>query len=490
MRPLLPLLSLSAALWSGCGPCRETAPTEPPAPSPPTTEDDGSYNPPRDKRPMADRPPPLREDRPLPAGERVALADLPEGEPALVLMIVMDTVRADHTSLCGYERPTTPFLEGLTTKATAWSCRAYSPSPWTLPSHASFFTGAPPTEHGVLAPGVHLDDSYTTLAEHYRAKGYQTLLLSANPTLGVPAPGLTQGFERTVIATRLISPLRGRFARIVSQALDELEPDVPLFLTVNLFDAHDPYPPVPRGLGWVPPQKHVSYHPWNLEPSNPYVQFVTGQMPEGRKQRFQERVINGYDHGISVEDKHVALLFGMLKKRGWLDRPRRIAIVSDHGEYVGERGLLRHGSGTYEPVTRVPLMYLDSQADTPLSLPEPVSAIVVHGLLRDGRLPDPLPPPVAVSTGIPGSVKPSWNTVSAWGPGTDKLTWLEGKTYHFELQVDPDERQATRPPQGHPTRPLLDQRVGAFQTVRDAAFNQTVAPDVQQALEVLGYVEP
>ena len=66
--------------------------------------------------------------------------------PRLVMLAVMDTVRADHTSLCGYERPTTPRLDKLSTKATAKSCEAYSPAPWTHPSHASMFTGKPVTE--------------------------------------------------------------------------------------------------------------------------------------------------------------------------------------------------------------------------------------------------------------------------------------------------------------------------------------------------------
>lgn len=462
---------------AGCGPCRGTPPPDD------TTGTEARTAPPKD------RPPSLRVDEPLPAGTRRAIAALGDDEPSLVVLVILDTVRADHTSMCGYERPTTPFLAGLAEHATAWSCRAYSPSSWTLPSHATFFTGAPPTEHGVLAPGVELASSYETLAEHFRDRGYQTLLLSANPTLGVPAPGLTQGFERTVIASRLISSLRGRFKEVVGEELDRLDGFAPLLLVVNLFDAHDPYPPIPRGLDWVPPQAPVNFHPWDLKPTNPYVQFVTGTMTGPQKERWTHRVVNGYDHGIRVEDRHLAMLFELLDAKGWLERRRRIAIVSDHGEYVGERDLLRHGSGTYEPVTRVPLVWIDSMATAPLTLPEPVSAAVVHGLLRDGALPDPLPPPVAVSTGIPNSVKPSWDSVSAWGPSTSKLMWLEGKTYHFDLDADPEERLATRPPEDHPRAELLRTRVEALQAGKEAVATRAVTPEVQQALEALGYVE-
>lgn len=119
----------------------------------------------------------------------------PPGRPGLVLFVVLDTVRADHTSLCGHDRPTTPFLQALAGQQ-GWShtCGLVTPGTWTLPSHASFFTGLLPTEHRLITKGHPLPPGVPTLAERFAAEGYQTVLLSANPTLN-KASGIGRGFE-------------------------------------------------------------------------------------------------------------------------------------------------------------------------------------------------------------------------------------------------------------------------------------------------------
>ena len=68
-----------------------------------------------------------------------------------IVLVILDTVRADHMSACGYARPTTPFMRELQSRATFATCQAYSPGSWTLPSHASFFTGLPVEQHGADA---------------------------------------------------------------------------------------------------------------------------------------------------------------------------------------------------------------------------------------------------------------------------------------------------------------------------------------------------
>jgi arylsulfatase A-like enzyme len=123
-----------------------------------------------------------------------------------VVFIVLNNVRADHLSLCGYERPTSPFLESLA-KETAFTCAAQAPGSWTLPSHASYFTGLQVLEHGAhsLKSGERVSSNtstlarplaleHSTLAEKMRDQGYQTLMVSANPVLG-DATGLSRGFD-------------------------------------------------------------------------------------------------------------------------------------------------------------------------------------------------------------------------------------------------------------------------------------------------------
>lgn len=466
MSRFTPWLALTLA---GCAPCRSPEP---------------------ESEPPADPADALRTTRPHPGWDHVRVDTLPEGEPALVVLVVLDTVRADHTSLCGYDRPTTPLLAELGARARASTCRAYAPAAWTLPSHASYFTGVDPLTHDVLAPGAPLAASYETLAETFGARGYQTRLVSANPTLGVPAPGLDQGFERSDVAARLVSPLRARFGPTLAAVLDDVDRSAPLFLVVNLFDAHDPFPPIPKGVPWARPQGPVAYNPWDRTDANPYHAFVTRSMPEPARPRWLARVRDGYDHGIRTADRHLGGLLKHLADRGWLARPHRIAIVSDHGEYLGERGLLRHGSGTFEPVTRVPLVFIDTTADGPLALPEPVSATVVHGLLRDGRLPEPLPPVAAAAARQESSAKPSWDMVSVWGDDDAKLTWMEGKRYALDLAADPEERQLTPVPEDHPLSPALSARIDAFDAARTRAGKAPPTSEAAvEALRALGYVE-
>jgi len=113
-----------------------------------------------------------------------------------LIMIVLDTVRSDHLSLYGYGRETTPFLDQLAEQSLVFD-NAYSASPWTLSSHATFFTGLWPSEHNCTYENLRLDPQYTTLAETLESDGYFTIGWSNNPLLNY-ASGLTQGFDRFV----------------------------------------------------------------------------------------------------------------------------------------------------------------------------------------------------------------------------------------------------------------------------------------------------
>ena len=122
------------------------------------------------------------------------------------ILVILDTVRWDYTSLCGFDKPTTPTLDLLASLPNAqYTCRAYTPGAWTLPTHASFFTGLPVLEHGAhFVPGHLLEtpklaarglpEHIPTLAETLRDQGYQTVAISGNPVVG-PESGLDRGFE-------------------------------------------------------------------------------------------------------------------------------------------------------------------------------------------------------------------------------------------------------------------------------------------------------
>ena len=115
-----------------------------------------------------------------------------------VLILMWDTARADRMSLYGHERQTTPHLEELANDARVYE-QAISPAMWTVPSHASLFTGLPVASHGAHARWIWLDERFETLAERFAADGYETWAWSANPYLS-DASNLLQGFETVHMA--------------------------------------------------------------------------------------------------------------------------------------------------------------------------------------------------------------------------------------------------------------------------------------------------
>jgi len=417
-------------------------------------------------------------------------SELAEGQPDTVVLLIVDTLRADHTSLCGYKLPNTPFLKELSERPDATSsCSAYSPATWTLPAHASFFTGKPTAEHEVHTLGTPLPERFETLAEHYADEGYQTLFVSGNPVFAKPAGGFWQGFDEVISAKGLVGPLRKDFPVLLGDALSRRDNSKPLFLVVNIFDAHDPYPAIPASVGLLPPQPKLNLHPHTADPNNPYYAFVTGRMEEDKQPGWIERVTNAYDHAVYVADRNVKSLFKALKKGGWLDGHPRIVITSDHGEHLGEHGLMRHGSTTWQTVTRVPFLWIEDTEARPKAFDPALSATSAWQVTRDGRLPaEPLLIQSA-SARNDQDFKPSWPTVSIWATATDKITWLEGDLRRYNLADDPMEESPLPLPADHPMKPVLMERVQAHEAAIEAALGRDADEDVMEMLKEVGYVQ-
>ena len=113
-----------------------------------------------------------------------------------VVVVVLDTTRADHVSAYGYARPTTPGFDAFAARAILFE-RAYATSSWTVPSHASLFTGLYPIQHGATQEHTRLDEGASTLAEVLGANGYRTFAVSANPLVSIKS-GLARGFDEFV----------------------------------------------------------------------------------------------------------------------------------------------------------------------------------------------------------------------------------------------------------------------------------------------------
>ena len=295
-----------------------------------------------------------------------------------VLLIILDTVRASSLGLYGAPRDNTPGLEALASRGVTFDV-AIAPAPWTLPSHASMFTGLWPSEHGAdwLVP---LDGRARTLAEALSARGYRTGAFVANLTYTTREHGLGRGFQVYKDFDRSVPSLL-RTSSIIEQmmtmtflrhvtgfydiAVRKRAPTVnrefldwqsgagtrPWFAFLNYFDAHEPYRPAAPWAGrysaGLPPRRHDMDRFWNLEGG---IIDWSALSPE---EIAAERA--AYEETIAELDHHLAGLFEELRRRGVMDRTL-VIVASDHGEQFGEHEWFTHGNSLYWPVLRVPLV--------------------------------------------------------------------------------------------------------------------------------------
>jgi len=299
---------------------------------------------------------------PIRALARIDQLDAWVQRPPLVL-ITLDTTRVDHLSCYGYERNTTPQLDAFAERGVRFE-RAWSTSSWTLPAHASLFTGNYPSRHGadydsrgaavlgeVIALPVarhvragKLADDSTTLAELLAARGYRTGAFVAGPWLH-RSFGLLQGFERQDDAVKNFG---GRpAAEITTAALRWLEPieaEQPYFLFVNYFDPHAPYEP----------SGHYPDFPRAGEPLDyDYAALMRGEttLDDDARAVLRDR----YDAEIRDMDRELGRLLEAVRARPGGERAL-IVVTADHGEALGEQGRLGHGFWLSEELTRVPLL--------------------------------------------------------------------------------------------------------------------------------------
>ncbi len=305
-------------------------------------------------------------------------------EPPDVILIVLDTVRADRLSLYGYPRATTPHLERFAERATVYE-RAQSQGIWTLPGHASLFTGLYPSEHETdWKDGVawcrSLRPEAVTMAERFALAGYRTASIAANRGRLSPTFGLTQGFEwawsdRSPTARLWIPALGMKLAHLLGgppggqrigalernsypsavevnalalEWLERTQRSGPRFLFLNYMEAHDQL----RLASCAAPRfgDGRSCIPKNL-PERDGVLAGTEDLDPANAARLGD----WYDTEIACLDHHVGELFDELERRGLLDGSL-VAVTSDHGHLLGEHGGFDHRAEVWQELLHVPLL--------------------------------------------------------------------------------------------------------------------------------------
>ncbi|MDC0357586.1 sulfatase [Oligoflexia bacterium] len=258
-----------------------------------------------------------------------------EKRPPNIVVLMLDTLRADHLSLYGYERETTPILDAFAKENINFNY-AITASPWTPPSIATMFTGLYPTAHGMMPPNsrdqarkmsTQLGEHLETLAEIFQKNGYQTGAVTPNPWMKKEF-GYQQGFDTYKYFHRVRAEKINEEGIKVLEAFDA---DQPFLLYLHYLDPHNPYRPVKEFDIYKGPLKAKSY-------------------PEK-----QTRIIGLYDGEIRYLDAKLGELFEYFKQKGLYD-DLAILIVSDHGEQFMEHGYQGHGHNTYNEEAHVPLM--------------------------------------------------------------------------------------------------------------------------------------
>lgn len=255
----------------------------------------------------------------------------------LVVVYLVDTLRADHLGLYGYKRGTDPELRRFARDAVVFDS-AIASSSWTKPSVASLFTSLPASDHRCVQFYAPLDPSLVTLAERLGEAGYATGAVVANRLVHAKDGRFDQGF-----AYFASPPEPQRAAEAVDEALRFLEDrrGLPTFLYVHTLDPHSPYsppPPFDRRYGPAPTPARPAAEPYHY-----------------RKREDLARIVAQYDGEIAYGDREFGRFLQALKEKGLYDRAL-IVFLSDHGEEFLDHGGWVHGHTLFDELVRVPLV--------------------------------------------------------------------------------------------------------------------------------------
>lgn len=425
----------------------------------------------------------------------LAVAGASEAGPNVILLS-LDTLRADHLSGYGYRRPTSPHLDALARRGYRFET-AISQAPWTRPSHRSMLTGLYPSSHGDLRP--------PRLAAVFWRRGFRTFGVTGGGQLD-PKFGFAEGFEAYQGQEWLREPDQ-LFRRI------DARPESRFFLFLHSWEPHDPYQDL-RFVEGMPSGRidgrfdHALWIEWKEQLSD-------------EEKAYAEAM---YDGDIARTDEGIRDLLAGLEERGLLDRTI-LAIVSDHGEAFWEHGTWRHGMHLYDhqvhvpwilwvpPAVRATLGLVDPSARRGVEIPDQVGLIdlyptlaelagvpVEHQLQGRSLVPllrgETLPPREVLSENVNVSrlERKSLRTDRAKLIQTisrDPSRDFGPELLLFDLRRDPGERDNLAPRLADAAEALRARiaaiRAGSIDTLEEAV-PADLDPELRRQLQALGYI--
>lgn len=290
-----------------------------------------------------------------------------------IIVIMIDTLRADHVGAYGYARPTTPHLDQLAAQGVRFA-NAFSTSSWTSPAVGSLFTGLLPSRHGLVSWQTALAEDVPTLAEQLTALGYHAAAFSANFVAVSPIMHLDRGFAEFQALSRETSGaeysfdfhghrMRGLDARELTETVETWLAGTekrPIFLYVHYLDPHP---------GYQPPEADARL--FATDGSASQVGATAGDITElersGRRLDAADvqHLVDLYDGEIHFTDAEVAGLLDRLKRDGFCENCV-VAVLADHGEEFQDHGHFWHSFTLYDEMLHIPLILY---ASGPWSLP-------------------------------------------------------------------------------------------------------------------------
>ena len=486
---------------------------------------------------------------PSPAQPEVAKPQAAVADPARpdVVLVSIDTLRADHLGAYGRSPTITPEMDRVAREGVVFS-RVLASSPWTTPSVASLLTGLPTTRHGAgrpLSAGFTfrrspLEGRFTTLAERFSAEGYRTHGVVANAFLH-PEAGMAQGFHEfaTPAGGAMMAsfmgelPLTGMIVALTpaekwgdyrAQGLTDIalrwlgdtDPR-PLFLWVHYIDPHTPFQADPARLDVAAMREmmHQAHPP--LRDDGTVIGDIfagtdlvrSGSLWLGPRDR--DRLRQYYAGEVAYTDKHVGRLFEALRVRG---AKRRViaALTADHGEEFWDHGHFEHGHDYYREVTWVPLVFWGAGA-----VPAGRTVTTVAGLVD-------IAPTLVELAGLPAMVPQApdegrslagqWGASAGTGTPAVPARFSGGNLYGlpavlvedgpwrfllrangmqelYDVTRDPLERNNVASANSEPAeryRLLLEPQLAALMHTGEGATAQKLTPEQLEAMKALGYV--
>jgi arylsulfatase A-like enzyme len=428
-----------------------------------------------------------------------------DARPRGAILIVVDTLRADHLGVYGYEQPTSPEIDAWAARGVVFE-RAFSTSPWTMPSFGSLLTGALPSRHAAgrrlresgWKQTTRLDRSLATLPEALRADGVVTGAIMNNAWLP-PAVGMNRGFD-----SYDFKPPTDSFERGASQSVDEAlawidrQGDSRFFLMLHILDPHMTYdaPPPFRGMFTSKIEG-----PFELPIREPRMIDARADRVGAAERAF---IVAAYDEEIASVDHALGRLFAALESRGlWNDL--LVVLTSDHGEELFDHGGFEHGHTMHRELLHVPLLVWGpglesgrrseavSLADVPVTIAEGMGLTTFEAPFGQSLWPaptrdDPTGPRLLVAEGT--LYGPEQASSIRW-PLKVIVETQSRRRQLFQLEQDPGEERDLVLETPRVARALAEELQARLEAARSGAVVDEMELDAEtrEQLRVLGYVE-